>query len=441
MLKRKNTDIYSYESVEVSDQKGKEAKVDPNEFEVKKDAITESRMDDEAEDFEWRPFDPNMRTYERKPVSLPMSKTVLLPYEVPIDQLVPIDIPHNVTVSTVKSTQTEDDSTHEEREAELRGEIFKLQNEVENFQSMGKKSQFFNLIFESNKSFKFYTGVSKNVFEVIWNFLGPARESVDVWKTNNEKRRNMRNLSANEQLILTFVRLNKNYSFTDLSFRLGLSVPLISNVFSSWIMLLYKKFDELRGDMYVSRKRHKPLPKAFRNALLRNTRIVLDCTEIYTESSTNFKQQGNMYSSYKGRTTSKVLIGVAPSGAVMFVSDVYEGSISDKKIVQESKVLDFLEKNDVILADRGFTIAEMCQAKGAKLVIPPFQNQRSSFTPEEVLETKLIAKARVHIERLNKRVKDFEIIQGIVPLTLVPILSQIVFVLCCIVNFQEPLVK
>ena len=53
--------------------------------------------------------------------------------------------------------------------------------------------------------------------------------------------------------------------------------------------------------------------------------------------------------------------------------------------------------------------------------------------------TKIIAKARIHVERYNERIKNFELLSKKIPQTLIPLISQIVFVVCCLVNFQEPL--
>jgi hypothetical protein len=170
-------------------------------------------------------------------------------------------------------------------------------------------------------------------------------------------------------------------------------------------------------------------------------RVVIDCTEMYIESSTNFKQQGNLYSSYKGCPTTKVLIGVSPSGACMFVSEAFEGAISDREIVKQSGFIEQVSEDDVVLADRGFTIEDLLASKKAKLVIPPFLSGRKEFSNEELVRTKIIAKARIHIERFNERIKNYRVISGIIPHSLVPLLSQLVFVLCCLVNFQEPLVK
>jgi hypothetical protein len=185
----------------------------------------------------------------------------------------------------------------------------------------------------------------------------------------------------------------------------------------------------------------RPLPRAFQNSLLRNVRTVIDCTEIFTESPMYYRQAGNMYSSYKSPATSKVLIGVAPSGACMYVSEVYEGSISDREIVKQSDFISCLATGDVVLADRGLKIHDLCAERDATLVIPPFLAGRKQFTKEETLQTKLIARSRIHVERFNERLKKFRIMSGIVPLKLVPLLSQIVFVACCMVNFQPPLVK
>ena len=82
------------------------------------------------------------------------------------------------------------------------------------------------------------------------------------------------------------------------------------------------------------------------------------------------------------------------------------------------------------MVDRGFTIEEDVLRKGGQLVIPPFLGKKSKFSKEETAETKLIARARIHIERFNERIKNFKILSGVVPMTLVPLLSQIVFILC-----------
>ena len=228
---------------------------------------------------------------------------------------------------------------------------------------------------------------------------------------------------------------------TGLSYHWRIGYNLVQRITVTWIQFMFKSFDSMRDAMYVTRDMHKPLPLSFRNPILRDVRIVLDCTEIYFQSSGDFAQQGNMYSQYKGHSTTKVLIGVSPSGACMFVSDCFEGNISDKKISVDSGVLDKIMEGDVILADKGFTFHDLCAEKGATLEIPRFLEGRPGFEEEEDARNKLIARSRVHVERFNARIKKFRILSGIVPLNLAPLISQIVFVTCCLINFKEPLLR
>ena len=60
-----------------------------------------------------------------------------------------------------------------------------------------------------------------------------------------------------------------------------------------------------------------------------------------------------------GTYTVKFLIGIAPNGAVVFVSAGYPGNTSDKQITIASGVLDNLETGDGIMADKGFLIDDL----------------------------------------------------------------------------------
>ena len=52
----------------------------------------------------------------------------------------------------------------------------------------------------------------------------------------------------------------------------------------------------------------------------------------------------------------KGLIGISSSGAIVFMSDLYPGCISDKELTRMCGILDMLEKGDTLMADREFDI-------------------------------------------------------------------------------------
>ena len=135
-----------------------------------------------------------------------------------------------------------------------------------------------------------------------------------------------------------------------------------------------------------------------------------------------------MYSSYKHHTTMKCLIAVNPHGGACFISDMYEGSISDVAIFEDCGFLDHVNPGDSFLLDKGFTVQEQLLSKQATIFIPPFLGQRDKFTKEEVIQTKRIAKARIHVERFNERLKRFRLLDQIIPLILRPMASQLVYV-------------
>ena len=55
--------------------------------------------------------------------------------------------------------------------------------------------------------------------------------------------------------------------------------------------------------------------------------------------------------------------------------------------------------------------------------------------------TKGIAKARIHVERFKERLKKCRLLDRIIPLSLVPVASQLFYEGCMLVNFQEFLCK
>ena len=149
------------------------------------------------------------------------------------------------------------------------------------------------------------------------------------------------------------------------------------------------------------------------------------------------------WSTYKSHNTAKFLIGITPQGTICFISKGWGGRTSDQFITENSNFLKYVQYGDVIMADRGFNIAETLGTFGAKLEIPSFTKGQSQLRPEEVEETRTIANVRIHVERVigNLR-KKYSILNGTIPIDFliknndekVTTLDKIVHTSCALIN-------
>ena len=74
--------------------------------------------------------------------------------------------------------------------------------------------------------------------------------------------------------------------------------------------------------------------------------------------------KGDNWSDYKHHTTKKLLLAVGPWGNAKFVSELADGSMSDREITRRSGIITKAKKKTTWLADRGFQIEDMILDKG-----------------------------------------------------------------------------
>ena len=122
----------------------------------------------------------------------------------------------------------------------------------------------------------------------------------------------------------------------------------------------------------------------------------------------------------------KALIGITPSGATAFSSELYPGSISDKETVKRSGLLKILQPSEEIMADKGFTIKGELASVQATFVMPNFLQARKQFTKDETEHNKRVASLRVHAERCMEIIKNWHILDRRIPVSLAPVTSDIV---------------
>ena len=158
-------------------------------------------------------------------------------------------------------------------------------------------------------------------------------------------------------------------------------------------------------------------PVSFRQYFKTNVAVIIDCFEIFINKPSNLKARSASWSQYKHRNTIKFLIGISPQGVITFISKAWGGRTSDKYLTENSKFLNHLFPGDVVLADRGFDIAESVGFYCAKVKIPAFTKGKKQVSGTDVESTRRIASVRIHVERVIGLVrKKYTILQSILPL-------------------------
>ena len=311
----------------------------------------------------------------------------------------------------------------------------------------------FEAISNNSELMKHFVGLTAPQFEALHNFLDSVcpLDSLVYWNSNKGQRTENGSgksgkeskFSTREKLFICLLRLKRGFTVKTMAVLLSsddrtVKETTIKKFFTTYIQVMYKIFRDMETIMFPTRDQMRgSLPKVFKT--LKNIRCIVDCTEFRVEMSRDFAQQGNTYSSYKHTNTFKCLIGVTPHGGACFVSDLFEGDIDDVKIFEDSGIMKHIRPNDLILADRGFTVQHLLNPLQATVKIPSFLKGREHLTVVEELSMRKIAKARIHVERFNKRLKQFALVGRKIPLSLSPLATQMVVVACGLVNFQSNL--
>ena len=155
-----------------------------------------------------------------------------------------------------------------------------------------------------------------------------------VWKDGCIEGRR-RSLSPMNEFFLTLCRIKAGLFEQDLANQFQISQSTVSLIITSWINFIYAKFKEV--PTWPSRQVIDCfMPYQFEN-LYPSTRCIIDATEIYIQMPSNPSAQQLTFSSYKNYNTVKSLIAITPSGSISFVSDLYGGNISDKKLNEKHR--------------------------------------------------------------------------------------------------------
>lgn len=170
--------------------------------------------------------------------------------------------------------------------------------------------------------------------------------------------------------------------------------------------------------------------------------MIIDCTEVFIEQPSDLLARAQVWSNYKHHSTLKFLIGITPQGTIAYVSRCAGGRISDKEIVEQSNLIDYLLPGDVIIADRGFRCDDYACMALAEIKIPPFTKGKKQLEKVELDWSRELSVVRIHVERVIGVLKQkYTILQHILPISIIAdkgehqaSIDKIVRVCCSLVN-------
>jgi len=212
---------------------------------------------------------------------------------------------------------------------------------------------------------KYYTSlpsgkVLKEVFKLVVPLPGTKREY--YWKS----------------FVATMMKLRLNLGLQDLAYWLQVHLSTMVRRYHELLHLLYTRLKFLI--MWPERENlRKTMPLCFRAVNGVKVVAIIDCYEIKIEKPSNLVAKSATWSQYKQSNTV-----MSPQGVATFVSDTYGGRVSDKYLTRESGILKKLLPGDVLLADRGFDIAEDVGLMQASLEIPAFTKGLTQLSPNDV---------------------------------------------------------
>ncbi|XP_064605006.1 uncharacterized protein LOC135470158 isoform X2 [Liolophura sinensis] len=265
--------------------------------------------------------------------------------------------------------------------------------------------------YENNpRAVQYYTGMDDyNHFMLIFNLLCPAVYHLDFKCTL---------LELVDQLFLVLMKLRQAKEDRELSILFSISESTVSFLVNKWINFLYFQLKEI--SLWPPKSVvQQTMPKSFAKQF-GSTRVVLDATEVPIAKPAHVNAQSVTFSTYKNRNTLKTMIGCTPRGLVSFVSESYEGSASDRQIIERSALLngDMFSPNDSIMADRGILVQDLFANQDVFVNTPTMLKGKSQLEPTDVIHDRRIASKRIHVERVIGLGKTFKILRKELPASL-----------------------
>ncbi|XP_014860505.1 PREDICTED: uncharacterized protein LOC106928634 isoform X2 [Poecilia mexicana] len=232
-----------------------------------------------------------------------------------------------------------------------------------------------------------------------------------------------RHLQPVDEFFLFLVFLSLGMKERDLAIRFNTHQSIVSLIIATWTNFLFT----ILGSQCIwltQQQVQAYLPEEFKD--FPDTQVILDCTELKCQIPSSPLPQMDMNPSHRSLCTMRALVGIAPHGAVTFVSDLYRGSFSNRELFKCSGIAENLTEDMAVMVNKGFLIRDCCECKVYPLTF-------LSKHPGD----QATARLKMHVEQVIGRVKQNKLFHGIVSLSQAYNINQLFVVACLLSNYQN----
>ncbi|XP_074517129.1 uncharacterized protein LOC141783628 isoform X1 [Sebastes fasciatus] len=255
---------------------------------------------------------------------------------------------------------------------------------------------------------------------------GSSAEREEAFSRHTQK------LAPVDEFFLFLNFLSTGCTQRELGHRFNIQTTTVSRIIITWADFLYRLLGSVCTWLTPEQIRAH-LPPEFREYA--DTQVIIDCTELRCQAPSSPLHQNDVFSLYKSHCTFKAMVGMAPHGALTFVSALYDSSVSDKEMFRQSGIVPLLSPNRAVMVDKDFLVDDLVPGKVHR---PAFLSKGNQTSAHDGLETRL----RVHVERLTRRVKENKLFDTEIPSSISGSITQLFTVACLLSNYQNaPLLK
>ncbi|XP_071791524.1 uncharacterized protein [Asterias amurensis] len=298
---------------------------------------------------------------------------------------------------------------------------------------------------------QFYTGFpSYTQFIAFFLSVKPSDDKESAYHTilhSSSVSGPMKDLQLVDELFMFMCCLHAGLLLEDLADRFNINISLVHRTIVTWCNYLYLFLSQL--PVWLSREAMSASTPVCFKELYPNTRVIIDFTELKAETPELLNPEiGSVSKSWCGISTLRGLLGLAPSGAVVFLSELFVGPVSDAHVLTESGILKLLDHGDSVMANVGDgEISQLIEADNATLTEPLFCGNTENDLPprEETDDTRqnfeeMDFALRQYLKNIIWEVKRSRLFGGVIPCNLSGHIQQLWTVNCLLCNFREPVV-